>query len=405
MRSQSNEVKNDNMIVHVFMGNRYHHVPSMIKNILSNSKKEHFFILYFRNEDQDNGSRYRELFKTLNHPYYQIAVVPELGAIVRGTSRLGISDVCRDSIHYALFKNRKRPIVFHGEYAFRRGDSLIYFFLSPLFRSIAWVCWGFVPGRNPLSGSGWKEKLTGLFNRMIMRKELARFDRIVCLLGGDQNELMARYTLNNTVVIPYIDDTPSYADPDAINTVSNQMPCRVLLGNSATDVGNYMEVVDMLAGFSSKVTLRAMLNYGKPPQEDYDLFISKASEVFGGNFFPWTELVEKTKYIECLKMQDIYICNTETQTGLGAIYFSMLLGKKLYLNGYNYEWIKNNGFKIFHVKDIYGLDYDNFVKPLSIEDRIYNLNKLEDLLNIKQVASKWESLYDDLLVSRNGNHM
>ena len=77
------------------------------------------------------------------------------------------------------------------------------------------------------------------------------------------------------------------------------------------------------------------------------------------------------------------------QTGLGATHRCLRLGKKLFLCGANYDYAKQIGCYIGHVQDLDTVTYEEFITPLSLEQKVHNLNSVNDILDSNVVTSKW----------------
>ena len=86
---------------------------------------------------------------------------------------------------------------------------------------------------------------------------------------------------------------------------------------------------------------------------------------------------------------DIYICAAQKQSGLGAIYTCLRLGKKVFLTEINYEWIKSLGCHIFSVDEIDKMEPEDFLEDLSYEEKINNYRAIKSYLNIEQILKKW----------------
>ena len=94
----------------------------------------------------------------------------------------------------------------------------------------------------------------------------------------------------------------------------------------------------------------------------------------------------------------IYICGVKTQTGLGAINRSLRAGLKVYLTGYNLEWIRSRGYIVFDYDDIEHMMLEEFLEPLTLKEQQYNFDNSINLA--KQGIKDWDLFYRDLLSER-----
>ena len=91
-----------------------------------------------------------------------------------------------------------------------------------------------------------------------------------------------------------------------------------------------------------------------------------------------------------MNLIDVYICSNPEQTGIGAVNSLLLLGKKMYLKGKNFEYALGIGCSVHNVKDILRQDYEDFVKPDSKLIQNQNRDAIQKMYS--QAYDKW-SLY------------
>ena len=91
-----------------------------------------------------------------------------------------------------------------------------------------------------------------------------------------------------------------------------------------------------------------------------------------------------------------YLCNEHSQTGLGAIYTCLQLGKKIFLAGANYDWISSLGCKIYHIEEINNMSYEEFVTPLSNDIICHNMEIMKRLEDIDTKVNAWNSYLSSL---------
>lgn len=147
----------------------------------------------------------------------------------------------------------------------------------------------------------------------------------------------------------------------------------LLIGNSSWSVDAYDDFLKTHR-FDGWGKIICMLNYGmENAQERVVDFIEKYHQRFGSAFSPWTETVPIEQYKETMKNSAFYVCPAAWQTGLGAIYTGVWMGKTLFLRGDNYEWAKILGLKVYNIDDISDFSYDAInILGLTAEERHQN---------------------------------
>lgn len=285
-----------------------------------------------------------------------------------------------------LFRHRGLPILLHGTDPNWRLCALL---TLGLIRSLSWVCWGNVP------------KLTAASPVQKLRKAwfcagLRRMTRIVCLLEGDAKAFREELDCPRAMVLSYVAELTANADPSLLVETPSVSPVRILLGNNAHYLDRYSAALDLLAPFKENIVLTSMLNYG--PKEGFalDAFEAKAQSMLGDAYRPWKSVVPINEYVDVLKKHDIYLCNVDSQTGLGAIYHMLLLGKKLFLQGINLEWVRKLGFIAFGTETIETTPFEEWSRPLDASEKRHNFDRMRDQFDVTRVSGRWEDLYRDL---------
>src|SRR4030042_4071084 len=93
----------------------------------------------------------------------------------------------------------------------------------------------------------------------------------------------------------------------------------------------------------------------------------------------------------------IYISSIISQSGLGAIYLMLLLGKKVFLAGKNYDHLKKTGAVVFHSDQINELSFQDFCRPLTTEEKEQNKTVIMKLLDCETLSLKWDQLYSSII--------
>lgn len=248
------------------------------------------------------------------------------------------------------------------------------------------VIWGSV--HNPVNYSKIYYKLR--------RRLYHSYSNIVCLMNEDCGRFEKFYNYRNSVFIPYNSRFPSVAKELQKRKINNNTN-RILLGNSGCCIKYYTDDIKLLGLFKdNNIFVDCMLNYGSTEDENNTL-IKLGSSIFGSRFQVHTSLWGIEDYYNFMKDFDIYISSRLDQSGLGAIYLSLLLGMKLFLAGNNYSYLKNLGVNVFPTDQIKSLSYNQMIGSLTIEQKEINFSIINNLLDNKNINKKWEELYTRIL--------
>lgn len=169
----------------------------------------------------------------------------------------------------------------------------------------------------------------------------------------------------------------------------------IWLGNSATFTNNHADALYHLKKFSNEqIRMMVPLSYGNVR---YGKIISAIGfKYFGKKFEGMMNFIPLDEYLAIIKNTDVVVMY-HNRTQAGANVFSFLrMGKKVYLKAEStiYALAKQNGIKVFDANTLSSITYDEFIYPLSHEDKEQNrkivnqlfsesvrFNYLKDILN------------------------
>jgi len=212
----------------------------------------------------------------------------------------------------------------------------------------------------------------------------------------DADEIAMSFHKNDVMVLPYtskFSPNENFFMKLLLDRDKRESCYKVLLGNSGLHVKSYLSALDNIKKFKNDITVTCMVNYGLTRNNDYDLLLNNGHSYFGKKFRCEEKMYSKEEYIKFLDIHDIYICNVKTQTGLGAISNCLRLGFKIFLDGYNYDWIKSLGYIVFHYSEIEDMNLNEFLTPLTYEQKLYNYEQCFTIRqrNIKLTKEFYES--------------
>lgn len=255
-------------------------------------------------------------------------------------------------------------------------------------KRLAWVLWGgdLYDAYKYNRGIG-VFKLKPIFTEILRIKIINSIYMIVS--GCDFEELKKRYKTNaiqSTAQYDYkmIKFSDSKEQSDKIN---------VMIGHSATNTCRHLETFNLLKRYSGKINVFCPLSY----PADNTRYINKVEEagrrIFGESFHAIKDFMNYDEYVAFLNKMDIAVFNNSRQQGMGNITSLLLLGKKVYLSNDNtIRFIyKNSDYDIYSVDDI---EKDNFLEPLTEEQRESNRKKIEYKFSDENFMNEWNTIFN-----------
>lgn len=219
----------------------------------------------------------------------------------------------------------------------------------------------------------------------------------IMLVDGDYPQISSVLKINKKYfVAPMPDDPAKKIDYETYrNTEPKDSLKRILLGNSATDENQHIQMLETLSNLKNEKNIRIIcpLSYGN---ETYrDIVIKKGKEIFGERFVPVVDYMDIEEYIKLLSTCDVGIFNNNRQQALGNIWILLRMGKKIYIRSDNSMWqhFENLGFKFFDATDILGLSMKELCN-YNPTDRKHNL-EVADSFNEERDISAWQKVFND----------
>ena len=365
------------MIVHIFIGSRYHLVPIISEGIITHYSQDadHFFVLY--GKSNMDKQKYITLFSQYHFSDYVF---------------------CHSLSEFSkiIWNFRQYPILFHsGAYS--------WFAIANLLRAkkLHWICWG---AGSAINKKNYKSLLMTPIKRWLYNK----FKSIIVLMDGDKKTIVEDFQVpsKKISILSYASNEGKSPYDELILKLlmeekeQEQKPL-VLLGNSPRCFSSYFEMLPRLSQYKGKIRVQCMNHYSLTRDEEYNKLISLGKELFGDDFRSNEDFYNLEDYVHYMNTCDIYICSVDRQSGLGAATTCLKLGKKVFVHGKNYDWLKNHQkCVVFDTDKITStLSCEDFVTPLSKKDQIYNYNVI--VQNIINSAQKWHDFYKSIDVKEN----
>lgn len=156
----------------------------------------------------------------------------------------------------------------------------------------------------------------------------------------------------------------------------------IWLGNSATFPNNHADALMQLKQFHQEnIKIVAPLSYG---HLKYGRMISKLGKrYFKDKFYGMEKFIPLNEYLELLKDVDVVVMyHNRTQAGVNVFAF-LRMGKKVFLKKEStiYSLAVENGIKVFDANLIGTMSYEEFITPLSYEEREQNRKMVSDMFS------------------------
>jgi dTDP-N-acetylfucosamine:lipid II N-acetylfucosaminyltransferase len=172
--------------------------------------------------------------------------------------------------------------------------------------------------------------------------------------------------------------------PGANLTTQKANHSHVWLGNSDTPTNNHLDAFELLKRFrNDRMSITCPLSYGFG-DGSYGNFIDQAgAAAFGQQWRSIRKMMALNDYLRMQEDVDIAImCHNRSQASGNIIAF-MKMGKKVYLKEEStiYSLLIEKGLKIFGVTALERETFEEFAKPLSVEESNMNSKLITDLFS------------------------
>lgn len=350
------------MIYHILPAHTYHITPQVITSIIKKTPNNHFFIILGSSGSNINWTIYDDLFNELNYTHKAFFNTSE-----------------------SFYKNN---LIKKSAFVIIHSDSYNWqiFFHRNNFKNVHWICWG--------SGVDVRTNLKSLISYSFKILLYSRLKSIITLSIKDKEKLKKKFFVKNVHNIPYfesVNDIFNFTEENLRLEYKDNIS--VFIGNNSSAISTYLSLLHTLQIFREGILITAMLNYDLVKNDTYFNLLKAGSNIYGSNFNTDEKLYPLKDFPSYIDKCDIYICSVEEQTGLGAIYAALKLGKKIFLNGNNFDYITSLGCKVYHVNELQSLDIDSFKAPLKLEEQSNNFKIIMNVLSDDKLIEKWNSFY------------
>ncbi len=226
----------------------------------------------------------------------------------------------------------------------------------------------------------------------IRKKCFKRCAGYIFLIDGEYENFQKIFGIKKRHFIAPMPDDPckDYKLAD-FRKKRNENCVKVLVGNSATESNQHMEVIDWLQRYRShSIQIYMPLSYGEDTYRE--IVIQYAQKKLGNRFFPILHYMDGKDYMEFVSQMDIGIFNNNRQQAMGNIQMCLGLGKKVFLREDTSMWKRylKDGYMIFPIRNIEDMDYEAF-RAVPSEMKEKNSSIYDEKESYLKEKSLWET--------------
>lgn len=380
---------NNKMVYHIFPADVPFHVVGMLRTFITYFGDFSFFIIAGATEE--TRPLYEDVFKHFQFDRFQIIMINDKDREYPTLKRFLIKKKFvnrydKELVSYMAELPKSTTFLLHALSS--RWFNILLNIHG--FKNVNWVCWGCWYYNKS------KTLQAFLFNN-IDRLNYSIYKNVICLMPQDIEDIKVQLKSKaDFFYIPYPGNNKYLVEYALSNPGDRQAGISVLLGNNGYSIEKYDQFIRSLGNIGADYKITCMVSYGAEESRIESFRSAYSAFIEQGSLFLLTKMLSKEEYVIMLNSFDIYICPYDTQTGLAAIYLSLALGKKIYLQGSNYEYIKQFGAVISHT-DEFKTDMDKKDFFLSEKEKEINKIIITNLLDKDSVISKWNSFFNHIL--------
>jgi hypothetical protein len=220
-----------------------------------------------------------------------------------------------------------------------------------LLKKATWILWGSDLYYFRYRSANFQSSVYEFLRKGIIKK----IPVIACFIKGDYEIAKQVYKTNalyKYVVYPIPTDFQYLATLK--KTGRNFNGNTILLGNSAADTNQHIEILKILSRFRDR-DLKIICPLSYAGQENYiQNVISYGTSIFGSKFIPILDMMTPEEYSNLISSVDIAIMNHQRQQGLGNVLALLYLRKKVYIRKDTtpFQYFSDLGIHIYDTLDL-----------------------------------------------------
>lgn len=285
--------------------------------------------------------------------------------------------------HYAkvIIKVQKaKKVILHG--LFDQKLVALLFFMPWILKKCYWVMWGadLYSYQSPLNG--WKSKLRECFRRKVIQN----CGHFITHVRGDYELAQKWYGAKGDYQECFMYTTNLYKQYISKNEKNKSI--NVLVGNSADQSNNHLEIIDKLLNFKDlDIKLFVPLTYGDKLYADK--IVSIGVGYFGERFVPIIEHLPFDSYLQLLSNIDIAIFNHKRQQAMGNTVTLLGLGIKVYMRNDTTQW----SFFVDHDIDVHNIEDFSLEQVNRIN--VKNIDNIKEYFSEKNLVKQLHSIFNN----------
>ena len=279
------------------------------------------------------------------------------------------------------------------------GPSLYVFYAFRfLLKKAVWVLWGGDLYYFKYRPKNFRADVYEFLRRGIIKK----IPVIACFIKGDYEiaqkvyHTKARYRY---VCYPMPTDFPYLAElkKNALRkTGSGGHAKTILVGNSAADTNQHIEILNILSKFKDR-DLKVICPLSYAVEDEYvQSVLNCGNRIFGSNFIPLLEMMSPEEYSNLLDSVDVAIMNHQRQQGLGNVLALLYLGKKVYIRKDTtpFGYLSDLGLGIYNTLD---LSNATFEEIFSMDELLKASNAaiIDKEFSRENFVAVWKNLFQN----------
>ncbi|MDU1509624.1 MAG: TDP-N-acetylfucosamine:lipid II N-acetylfucosaminyltransferase [Clostridium butyricum] len=305
-----------------------------------------------------------------------------------------VKDIDENMYLFLVRLNRSKKILIHSLIIPKK--LLVFLAVQKrLLNKMIWIVWGADLYYYREIKHNYKEKLLEYFRR----KFIKNVDSMATLVREDYDLAIKWYKTNakyfyaaymdNEKTIQYLKNIRGLNDDITKDYIS------ILIGNSATETNNHIEVFKLLEKYKKeKIKIVCPLSYGDLKYAEQ--IIDCGKNIFDDKFIPLTSFMDSNEYMDLLNSVDIGIFNNNRQQALGNIFSLGYLGKKVYIRDDTSMWNELNSFLKLRISKISKLKEEDFKSFIYISDHDKQVNymNLKHRYDTESIRITWENIFN-----------
>lgn len=270
------------------------------------------------------------------------------------------------------------------------------FFSPKILNKSYWCIWGGDLYHYKFRSKSIKSNIKEILRKFVIKKIYG----LITQLKGDYEFSKQWYGAKGRYYYSFMYPSNLYKEYDFRKLKKATNKIYILVGNSACETNEHLEVLEKLAKYKDKnIQIICPLSYSG--NEIYVQQVVEAGYNIIGKekFTPILDFMQVDNYLELLAKIDVAIFNHKRQRGLGNITSLLGFGKKVYIR----EEITTWQFCIDHNLKVYSANgnYDDLFEKMPDKIRRNNIQSMKICFSKKKLVDDWRKIFTELIENNN----